>query len=71
MIDNDAPDKLIGYFIIAVGYSVSGSDNFLYMFQRKFFVPFQNSVSGFTNYFKISFNSTFGADITDILLKYF
>lgn len=71
MIDNDAPYKLIGDFVIAVGNTISGSDNFLHMFQRKRFVPFQNSVNSFTNYFKISFNSTFGADITDILLKYF
>jgi len=70
MIDHDAPDKLVGDFIIPMNDPVSGSNDLPGIFKPEIIVLFNYPVDGFTYDLQVAFNGSFSFDIQQILLKY-
>lgn len=70
MINNNTPNKIIRYVIIAMCNPITCSNNLFCIFNLKITVFFENSVYGFTNNFNIPFNGTFCFNIITIDFKY-
>jgi hypothetical protein len=69
VINHDAPNQVIRYFIISVNNPVAGSNNFLSIANFEIAVLLTYPVNSFSNNFQISFDRSLCFDVRNILIK--
>jgi hypothetical protein len=71
IIDNNAPDYLMGYFIISMNDSVASTNDLVSIVKLEFRICFQNPAYCFSNNLNIPFNSTLCFCIGKVVFKSF